>query len=42
VPLEATMTQSDDDRLVPFGDIPVFAGMWSLVALVILATAVCM
>jgi hypothetical protein len=36
------MTQSDDDRLVPFGDIPVFAGLWSLVAFVVLATAACM
>ena len=36
------MTPRDDDRLVPFGDIPVFAGMWSLVVLVVLATAVCM
>jgi hypothetical protein len=36
------MTPSDDDRLVPFGDIPAFAGMWSLVAFVVLATAACM
>jgi hypothetical protein len=36
------MTPSDDDRLVPLGDIPVFAGMWSLVVLVVLATAACM
>jgi hypothetical protein len=36
------MNPSDDDRLVPFGDIPVFAGMWSLVALVVLVTAACM
>lgn len=36
------MKQSDDDFLVPLGDMPVFAGMWSLVALVVLATAVCM
>jgi hypothetical protein len=36
------MTQSDDDRLVPFGYMPVFAGMWSLVAFVVLATAACM
>jgi len=36
------MTPSDDDRLVPFGDMPVFAGMWSLVAFVVLATAACM
>jgi len=41
-PVEATMTPSDDDRLVPFGDMPVFAGMWSLVAFVVLATAACM
>ncbi|MBS1132887.1 MAG: hypothetical protein H6R02_28, partial [Burkholderiaceae bacterium] len=26
------MNPSDDDRLVPFGDIPLFTGMWSLVA----------
>ena len=36
------MKTSDDDRLIPFGDMPVFAGMWTLVALVVLATAVCM
>jgi hypothetical protein len=36
------MKLSEDDRPIPFGDIPVFAGMWSLVALVVLATAVCM
>jgi len=41
-PREATMNQSDDDRLVPFGDMPVFFGMWSLVALVVLTTAACM
>lgn len=36
------MNPSDDDRPIPFGDLPVFAGMWSLVALVVLITAVCM
>jgi hypothetical protein len=36
------MKQLDDDSLVPFGDMPVFTGMWSLVALVVLATAICM
>lgn len=36
------MKQPDDDSLVPFGDMPVFTGMWSLVALVVLATAICM
>ncbi len=36
------MKQRNDDSLVPFGDLPVFAGMWSLVALVVLATAICM
>jgi len=36
------MSPSDDDRLVAFGDMPVFAGMWSLVALVVLITAACM
>ena len=36
------MNPSDDDRLVPFGDIPLFAAMWSLVAFVVLATAICM
>lgn len=36
------MNQSDDDRLVPFGDMPVLLGMWSLVAIVVLATAACM
>jgi hypothetical protein len=36
------MKQPDDDNLVPFGDMPLFTGMWSLVALVVLATAVCM
>jgi len=36
------MKPTEDDRLIPFGDMQVFAGMWSLVALVVLATAVCM
>lgn len=42
VPREVAMKQPDDDNLVPFGDMPLFTGMWSLVALVVLATAVCM
>ena len=29
------MSPSDDDRLIVFGDMPVFTGMWSLVALVV-------
>jgi hypothetical protein len=36
------MNTSDDDRHNPFGDMSVFAGMWWLVVLVVLATAVCM
>jgi hypothetical protein len=36
------MTPFDDDRLVAFGDIPALAGIWSVVVLVVLATAVCM
>jgi len=40
--LEAAMSPSDDDRLIAPGDLPVFTGMWSLVALVILVTAACM
>jgi hypothetical protein len=39
---EAAMSPSDDDRLIVFGDMPVFTGMWSLVALVVLVTAACM
>jgi hypothetical protein len=36
------MTPPDDDRLIAPGDLPVFTGMWSLVALVVLVTAACM
>jgi hypothetical protein len=39
--VEATMSPSDDDRLVPFGEMRLFTGMWSVVALVIIATAIC-
>lgn len=35
------MSPSDEDRLVPFGEMQLFAGMWSVVALVIIATAIC-
>lgn len=35
------MNQADDDRLVPIGDLPLFTGIWSVVILVVLATAVC-
>jgi hypothetical protein len=36
------MSPADDDRLLPVGDIPAFAGMWSVVVVVVLLTAVCM
>jgi hypothetical protein len=36
------MNTSDDDRPILFGDMSVFTGMWWLVVLVVLATAVCM
>jgi hypothetical protein len=36
------MTPSEDDRLVPVGDLTAFAGIWSVVAIVVLATAACM
>lgn len=36
------MTQRDEDRLLPMGNMPAFAGMWSVVVLVVLTTAVCM
>ncbi len=35
------MNPSDDDRLIPIGDLPVFAGMWLVVVLVVSVTAVC-
>lgn len=35
------MKASDEDSLVAFGEMRLFAGMWSVVALVMLATAVC-
>ena len=36
------MKQADDDPLLPVGEMPALAGMWSLVVLVVLATAACM
>ena len=36
------MSPSDDDSLTALGDLPMFTGMWSLVALVVLITAACM
>jgi hypothetical protein len=33
------MNPSDEDRLVTFGEMRLFAGMWSVVALVVLTTA---
>lgn len=36
------MISRDEDRLLgKLGDMPVFAGIWSVVVLVVLATAVC-
>jgi hypothetical protein len=35
------MNQADDDRLARIGDLPLFTGIWSVVVLVVLATAVC-
>lgn len=36
------MTQRDEDRLLPVGNMSAFAGMWSVVILVVLTTAACM
>lgn len=36
------MARRDDERLLHFGNMSVFAGMWSVVVLVVLTTAACM